>query len=286
MKKFAFYPGCAPKGASIESYISAKAVMDKLKIDYTEPESFSCCGAGNVEEVKPSVALGINIRNLAIAESEGRDIITICSTCYLELKKAQKKLEERESLKEEYNEILSEVGLRYEGKVKVYLLHHVILDFFPDVLKRNIKKPLKNTKVYPYYGCHSIRPKHIAGYDDSENPSSLEKLIKLLGGIPVSGKRRILCCGFHASFSASNLAMTLTGQNLKEAHDMDADCVVTPCPLCHLNMDANQKKALNAIGEKFIMPVLHIQQLIGLAMDLSPEEIGLDKNVIPALYIV
>ena len=286
MKKFAFYPGCAPKGASIESYISAKAVMDKLGIDYTEPESFSCCGAGNVEEVKPSVALGINVRNLAIAEKEGRDIITICSTCYLELKKAQKKLEERENLKEEYNEILSEAGLRYEGKTNVYLLHHIILDYYADTLKEKIKKPLNRIKVYPYYGCHSIRPKHITGYEDSENPSSLEKLIKLLGGTPVSGKRRILCCGFHASFSASKLAMTLTGENLKEAHDMDADCIITPCPLCHLNMDANQRKAINAIGKKFIMPVLHIQQLIGLAIGLSPEEIGLDKNVVPALYIV
>ncbi|OMH39911.1 CoB--CoM heterodisulfide reductase iron-sulfur subunit B family protein [Desulfurobacterium indicum] len=286
MKKYAFYPGCAPKGAAIESYISAKTVMDKLGIDYTEPVSFSCCGAGNVEEVKPYVALGINARNLAIAEKEERDIITICSTCYLELKKAKKQLTENERLKEEMNEILSETGLRYEGKVEVKLLHQVILDEYEEKISSMVTNKLKNLKVYPFYGCHTIRPRDIIGYDDPENPSSLERLIKLLGATPVSGARRILCCGFHASFSASEIAMKLTGLNLKEAHDMDADCVITPCPLCHLNMDANQKKALNTIKSQFIMPVLHVQQLIGLAIGLSPEEVALQKNVIPALYIV
>ncbi|WP_456426652.1 CoB--CoM heterodisulfide reductase iron-sulfur subunit B family protein [Desulfurobacterium sp.] len=286
MKKYAFYPGCAPKGVSIESYISAKAVMDKLGIDYTEPASFSCCGAGNVEEVKPSVALGINARNLAIAEKEDRNILTICSTCYLELRKAKKTLDENERLKEEINEILSEVGLRYEGKADIKLLHQVILDEFKEKLSSLVTDRLENLKVYPFYGCHTIRPRDITGYDDPENPSSLEELIKLLGATPVSGARRILCCGFHASFSASDIAMKLTGLNLKEAHDMDADCVITPCPLCHLNMDANQKKALNTIKSQFIMPVLHVQQLIGIAIGLSPEEVALQKNVIPALYIV
>ncbi|WP_457567494.1 CoB--CoM heterodisulfide reductase iron-sulfur subunit B family protein [Desulfurobacterium sp.] len=286
MKKFAFYPGCAPKGASIEAYISAKAVMDKLKIDYNEPASFSCCGAGNIEEIKPAVALGINARNLAIAEKENRDIITICSTCYLELRKAKKTLDENERLKEEINEVLSEAGLRYEGKTDVKLLHQVILDEFEDRVSSLATGKLKNLKVYPFYGCHTIRPRDVTGYDDPENPSSLERLIKLLGAQPLSGPRRILCCGFHASFSASEIAMKLTGLNLKEAHDMDADCIVTPCPLCHLNMDANQKKALKAIEAQFIMPVLHVQQLIGLAIGLSPEEVALQKNVIPALYII
>jgi len=55
------------------------------------------------------------------------------------------------------------------------------------------------------------------------------------------------------------------GTHLGDATDAEADCVVTPCPLCHLNLDLQQPLASKVVGRDLSMPVLHLPQLVGLA---------------------
>ena len=282
MGKYAFYPGCAAKGASRELYESTIAVSNRLGLDMVELPEFSCCGAGVLEEIKEVLDIVVNARNLAYAEKAGRDIVTVCSTCLLVLRKAKYLLDNDDDLREEVNEILSEAGLEYKGTVDVKHFHWVLLDEFGEEgLKEKVTKPLSGLKVYPYYGCHTVRPKEIIGYEPSENPQSLEKLIKAVGATPVSGERRLECCGFHAFWPAPKISMELTGLNLKDAKREEADCIVTPCPLCHMNLDANQGRALKEIGENFKIPVLHVPQFVGLALGIEPKELGIHRNIVP-----
>ncbi len=282
MGRYAFYPGCAAKGASKELYESTVAVAEKLGIELVELPQFSCCGAGVLEEVKEAVDLAVNARNLAYAEKEGLDIVTVCSTCLLVLRKTKYLLDNDEDLKEEVNEILSEAGLEYKGTVDVKHFHWVLLEEFGEEgLRKRVVKPLSNLKVYPYYGCHTVRPESILGFEPSENPQSLEKIIKALGAEPVSGERRLECCGFHAFWPAPKMSMKLTGLNLLDARRNGANCMTTPCPLCHMNLDANQSRALKEVGESFKLPVLHVPQLVGLALGIEPKKLGLHRNIVP-----
>ena len=282
MAKFAFYPGCAAKGASKELYESTVAVAEKLGIELVELPQFSCCGAGVLEEVKEAVDLAVNARNIAYAEREGLDIVTVCSTCLLVLKRTKYLLDNDEDLRKEVNEILSEAGLEYRGTVDVKHFHWVLLEEFGEEgLKEKVVKPLTGFKVYPYYGCHTVRPESILGFESSENPQSLEKIIKALGAEPVSGERRLECCGFHAFWPAPRMSMKLTGLNLLDAKKSGANCLTTPCPLCHMNLDANQSRALKEVGESFKMPVLHLPQLVGLALGIEPKKLGLHRNIVP-----
>ena len=282
MGRYAFYPGCAAKGASKELYESTVAVAEKLGIELVELPQFSCCGAGVLEEVKEAVDLAVNARNLAYAEKEGLDIVTVCSTCLLVLRKTKYLLDNDEDLKEEVNEILSEAGLEYKGTVDVKHFHWVLLEEFGEEgLRERVVKPLSNLKVYPYYGCHTVRPESILGFEPSENPQSLEKIIKALGAEPVSGERRLECCGFHAFWPAPKMSMKLTGLNLLDARRNGANCMTTPCPLCHMNLDANQSRALKEVGESFKLPVLHVPQLVGLALGIEPKKLGLHRNIVP-----
>ncbi|TCK06704.1 CoB--CoM heterodisulfide reductase iron-sulfur subunit B family protein [Phorcysia thermohydrogeniphila] len=286
MGKYAFYPGCAAKGASKELYEATVAVAKKLGIDMVELPQFSCCGAGVLEEVKDVLDIAVNARNLAYAEKEGRDIVTVCSTCLLVLRSAKYHLDNDDDLREQVNEILAEADLEYKGTVDVKHFHWVLLEEFGEEgLKEKVKKPLGGLKVYPFYGCHTVRPKDIIGYEPSENPQSLEKIIRALGATPVSGVRRLECCGFHAFWPAPQISMRLTGLNLKDAKESGADCVVTPCPLCHMNLDANQGRALKAIGENFQIPVLHVPQLVGLALGIEPKELGLHRNFVSFNFV-
>ncbi len=282
MAKFAFYPGCAAKGASKELYESTVAVAEKLGIELVELPQFSCCGAGVLEEIKEAVDLAVNARNIAYAEREGLDIVTVCSTCLLVLKRTKYLLDNDEDLRKEVNEILSEAGLEYRGTVDVKHFHWVLLEEFGEEgLKEKVVKPLTGFKVYPYYGCHTVRPESILGFESSENPQSLEKIIKALGAEPVSGERRLECCGFHAFWPAPRMSMKLTGLNLLDAKKSGANCLTTPCPLCHMNLDANQSRALKEVGESFKMPVLHLPQLVGLALGIEPKKLGLHRNIVP-----
>ena len=282
MGRYAFYPGCAAKGASKELYESTVAVAEKLGIELVELPQFSCCGAGVLEEVKEAVDLAVNARNLAYAEKEGLDIVTVCSTCLLVLRKTKYLLDNDEDLKREVNEILSEAGLEYRGTVDVKHFHWVLLEEFGEEgLRERVVKPLSNLKVYPYYGCHTVRPQSVLGFEPSENPQSLEKIIRALGAEPVSGERRLECCGFHAFWPAPKMSMKLTGLNLLDAKKSGASCITTPCPLCHMNLDANQSRALKEVGESFKMPVLHVPQLVGLALGIEPKKLGLHRNIVP-----
>ncbi len=282
MAKFAFYPGCAAKGASKELYESTVAVAEKLGIELVELPQFSCCGAGVLEEIKEAVDLAVNARNIAYAEREGLDIVTVCSTCLLVLKRTKYLLDNDEDLRKEVNEILSEAGLEYRGTVDVKHFHWVLLEEFGEEgLKEKVVNPLTGFKVYPYYGCHTVRPESVLGFESSENPQSLEKIIKALGAEPVSGERRLECCGFHAFWPAPRMSMKLTGLNLLDAKKSGANCLTTPCPLCHMNLDANQSRALKEVGESFKIPVLHLPQLVGLALGIEPKKLGLHRNIVP-----
>jgi succinate dehydrogenase / fumarate reductase cytochrome b subunit len=72
----------------------------------------------------------------------------------------------------------------------------------------------------------------------------------------------------------------MAGNNLLDAIANGADCIVTPCPLCHLNLDSRQPEVAKVIKEKLDLPILHLPQLVGLALGIEPKNLGLNNHVI------
>ena len=73
---------------------------------------------------------------------------------------------------------------------------------------------------------------------------------------------------------------------MKEAKDQGADCMVTPCPLCHMSLDIYQDRAGQAVNTQLNLPILHLPQLLGLAMGIPGKELGLARHLIPVDSIV
>lgn len=278
--KFALFPGCVLEGAAAEAYTSLKKVCGKLDIELEEIPNWTCCGASHAQGVDDLAALAVNARNISIAEHMGLDIMTVCNTCTLQLRTAKQRLDKDKELREKVNGILRESGHPYEYKGTSKITHFLwALDDHPELLEGRITRPLDGMKVAGYYGCHILRPQEIMDHGDGKHPEYLERLIRRLGGDAVWFDANRKCCGFHAQLAAEHDVLTVTGQIVDSADRAGAAAIVTPCPLCQMQLDMYEPEGRDAVGSRAEIPVLHLQQLIGFAMGMSKEEVGFNRHV-------
>ena len=286
--RYAFFPGCVAKGTCPELYQSTNKVAEKLGMELVELSEATCCGAGVMQAKNQELTDTYNARTFALAEEKGlATIMTICSTCQGYMQPANLTLKEDDQYLAKINQTLADGGHQYKGGVDVKHLMWILSEGEElENLKTRVQKSLNGLKVAPFYGCQILRPSYALGYDDPERPSSMDRIIEALGGQPVDYHGKTRCCGFPALLENERAALRMVGRTMKDAKENGAQCVVTPCPLCHLNLDIYQAKAEQEIGYSLDMPILHLPQLVGLALDLSAKELQLSKHFVPLTRIV
>ena len=279
--KYAFYPGCVSQGGAPELYPAAQLICQRLGIELEEIRAWTCCGAGVMQEKNQLFGDTLNARTLAKAEQLGMTIMTICSTCQGVMGQANKRMQDPVYLAE-INSYLAEEGLEYKGTAEIkHLLWILIEDYGLENLAPYITRSLGNLRIAPFYGCYIVRPTEALGIEEHpERQTSLETLIETIGAVLVDFAGKTRCCGFPILTINEKNSMAMVGKHTSEAKDLGADAMVTPCPLCHLNLDGFQPKASKQIQRPIDLPILHLPQLIGLAMGISPSEMGLKKHII------
>jgi len=288
--KYALYTGCTARESTPELLSSTLAVAKKLDIEIVMLDEASCCGASHLQDFDEMLAYVLNARNICYAEKLGLKMITICNTCQLNTMTTKHQLDTKPELKAKVNEKLAEVGLEYKGTVDVqHFLYTLIEDYGLENLSKKVVTPLSKFNIAPFYGCHNIRPselhEHVNGGENPYAPTSLDHLIEALEGNSVDYESKNKCCGFHVDLQAPKTSNALTGTALLDAIDNNADLIVTPCPLCQLNMDLKQDSAGKQLGRDIELPVLHMPQMVALALGCTPEEIGLKYNVTKATQL-
>jgi succinate dehydrogenase cytochrome b subunit len=289
MTRVAYYKGCLASLSAKELDTSTQALAPKLGLELEELESVTCCGAGDIHEAEPDYYLHLNARILAYAEETGADtLMTICNVCTLNLRQANWQLRNDEALLKRVNENLEAVGVpRYDGGVEVkHLLWLIAEGDGYELLKQAAHKGLKGLKVAPFYGCQILRPSKILGFEDPDRPSSLEAIITACGGEPIDYPAKIKCCGFPIIQAREDVALGELIQPIEQAMEAGADAMVTPCPLCHLSLDAWQSKLEASTGRAFKMPILHLSQLIGVAAGIPASELKFKRHVVPVTDVV
>jgi succinate dehydrogenase / fumarate reductase cytochrome b subunit len=282
--KYALFTGCTAKQSTPELLSSTLAVADKLGIEITILEEASCCGASHLQDFDEFLAHVLNARNICYAEKLGLTMITICNTCQLNSAMTKHALDKDPVLKARVNEKLAEVGLEYKGTSEIkHFLYTLVNDYGLENIKNKVEVPLSQFNIAPFYGCHNIRPSELHegsnNYENSYVPTSLDDLISALEGNPVNYDHKNKCCGFHVELQANHTSEVLAGNAMVDAIDNDADLMVTPCPLCHLKMDTYQDSVGKVIGRDIELPVLHMPQMVALALGCSEKEIGLNFHV-------
>ncbi len=281
-ERYAYYPGCLASLSQLELDSSSRAVIKLLGVELVEMPSVTCCGAGDIHEAKPDYYLHISARILGQAEKTGCDtILTICNVCTLNLRQANKALQADAALLNRINDNLREVGAAtYQGGVDVrHLLWEVSEGEGYERFKSIAVQSLEGLKVAPFYGCQILRPTKILGFEDPDSPQSLERLIIACGAEPIDYPAKVKCCGFPIILAREDVALGELVQPLEQAIDAGADVIVTPCPLCHLSLDAWQRKAAAFSGRDFEIPILHLGQLLGAAAGIEESELKFKRHV-------
>lgn len=281
--KVAFYPGCVSKGACPELYVSATAIAEPLGLELEELVEAPCTGSGVLSEQNPELADALNGLTLAMAESKGADLMTICSTCQGVLSNHNFGLTHDQARLDKANATIADQGFRYGGTTKVkHLLWMLFEDIGIDRIRSVIKRKLTGLKIAPFYGCYILRPMEALGLRERpERKGYLQQLIALLGAEPVEYRGATKCCGFPMITFNREKALSMGGNHIIEAKEKGADLLVTPCPLCHLSLDAQQPDAARVLKKTIDVPIFHLPQLLGLAFGYSPDELRLNHHVVP-----
>ena len=289
MRTVSYYKGCLASLSAKELDTSTQALAPKVGLELVELERVTCCGAGDIHEAEPDYYLHLNARILAYAEATGSDtLMTVCNVCTLNLRQANFQLKGDAALLERVNENLVSVGApAYRGTVDVqHFLWLVSRGDGYDLLKEAAHKGLKGLKIAPFYGCQILRPSKLLGFEDPDKPDSLERIIEACGGEAIDYPAKIKCCGFPIIQAREEVALAELIQPIEQAAEAGADAMVTPCPLCHLSLDAWQTKLRQQTGKDFGMPVLHLSQLIGVAAGLDGSELKFKRHMVSVEPVV
>ncbi len=288
--KVAYWPGCVSRGFTPELHGSMAQVAPLLDIELVELDRAACCGAGVIAEHNQELADTLNARTFALAQQvEGADLMmNICSTCQGAQSECQERLDANTEYRGFINESLASESLEYrKGIVNKHFLWLMVEEIGLDTIKSKVKRPLTDLRVGPFYGCYIVRPTDRLGIDgDHPRDTYLHQLIEALGGTVVDYAGQYKCCGFPIITMNKEASLKQAGRHLGDAVDAEADCLVTPCPLCHLNLDLQQPGAERVVGRQLGMPVLHLPQLVGLAFGLEPKELGFGKHVVKPSSVI
>lgn len=284
--QIAYYPGCSLHASSELYDIQSRMVLKQLGVELKEIEDWNCCGATSASKTDDFLAIALPARNLGIADASGlSEIVIPCSSCYSRMIVSQKKLLDDPVLK---NRINAELTKKVEGKIKISSILEVLVSKASagEIAEKSIKK-LEGLKPVCYYGCLLTRfPCDVEVPDNVENPQGIEIVCKAMGAQPLDWSYKTDCCGASAAINDTDTSLLLMSRILKDALSRGANCFITTCPMCQLNMDAYQDRVGKKYGIQKRLPVYFITELLGIAMGFSPKEMQLNRHFIDSIGLL
>jgi len=281
--KYAYFPGCSLSSTGIEYEMSTQETAKALGMELWEIPEWNCCGASSAHLTDHLLALALPARNMAIAEEAGLDVVIPCAACYARCKAVELAVTESKEMKASIEEIIER---KYEGKSKARALLDILAnDIERAAIKEKVSHNLKGLKAACYYGCLLVRPQ-ATGFDDLEDPQSMDRLLHNLGAETVDWAFKTECCGASHPTTKSEVGLKMMDRILAAAKEAGANCIVAACPLCLNNLDMRQGQAEKEYNQKYDLPVFYFTELTGLAFGVDPTKLGLNKHFVDAMGMV
>ncbi len=278
--KFAYYPGCSLDGSGIEYGLSMKRTAAILGIELQELEDWNCCGATSGHNTDKLLSLALPARNIAIAEKTGLDMVAPCAACYSRHRNTEHVIHHDPEMKAKIEEVIE---TELTGSSQTLSILDVLANKLGiDQISGKVTRPLTGMKAASYYGCLLVRPVEHTGFDDAEDPQSMDQVMQALGAETVDWSFKTECCGAALVTSRPDVGNPMLAKVLQDAKENGAECIVTACPLCMMNLDMRQKSAEKAAGTSFNMPIYYVTELLAIAYGDAPRTVGVNKHFVEA----
>lgn len=277
--KLAYYPGCSVHSTAREYQDSIDLVCNRLGISLREVDDWSCCGATAAHGVDGALSVALGARNLSQVEKMGMtEVATPCAGCYSRLKIAAYKLAHSDKIRTEVAERLG--GPAPQSVDVIHLMELMMRRVGVNEIVAEVKRPLTNVRLAAYYGCLLTRPRDVMQFDDPEQPSLLDNLLRGLGAETVNWSHKTECCGAGFAAAERDIVLDLSCEVLESALHAEAQAIVVVCPLCHLNLDSRQQAIERRSGRSYGLPIVFFTQLMGLAFGIRPRKLGFQRLIV------
>lgn len=267
--KYTYYPGCTSQTTAVELGLSTEAVCEALGVELLELEDWNCCGASAAHSIDHELALSLPGRNVALAQEAGLDMVIPCPACYQHCLAADNAFRKDADRRRKMEALLD---FHYTGQGRPrHLLEVLSHDLEMEAIQAKVVRPLERLKVASYYGCVLVRPPELTGWDDPEYPTTMDRLMEVLGAEPVEWSYKVDCCGASMTLSLSDVVVDLSSKIVNGAIEAGADCIISACGMCQINLDTRQA------GEEKV-PIFYFTELMGLAFGSPGVEKWLGKH--------
>ena len=283
---YGYYPGCSLEGISNEYDQSLRSLFAKLEIGMTNLEDWICCGTLAAPSISRLLGLATPLWNVARAREQGLEsLVAPCSACLYHFKNAARQVQEDESLKARVETVLE---LPLTGlPPAIHPLQVLTEGPFEERIRQGVQRDLSELKAVCYYGCHISRPARVMQFDDPENPTSMDRLLSWVGVESLDWAGKVDCCGAHFSLIRPDIVVDLGARLFADALEAGAQAIVVACPMCHANLDTRQGEIAARLGADLDLPVLYFSQVLGYALGLPEEDLGLKKHLVdPAPLLI
>ena len=278
--KLAYYPGCSLDGSAIEYGLSTKRTAELLGVELLEIEDWNCCGATSGHNTNQLLSLALPARNLALAEKTGLDVLAPCAACYNRFRNTEHVVRHDRKMQEK---IAAVIEMDYAASNQTLSILELIVNKVGlEKLREKVSHPLKTMKAACYYGCLLVRPQEHTGFDDNEDPRSMDQIMQALGAESVEWSFKTECCGAALATSRPDVGYRMIYEVIRNAREAGAECLVTACPLCMMNLDMRRRGVEKAFNETLDMPVYYITELLAIACGNSPRDVGVHRHFVEA----
>jgi heterodisulfide reductase subunit B len=275
---FSLYPGCLIRTRLPHLEKSARVVFDSFGVRFSDLEGASCCPDPVVMRgIDQEAWLTMAARNLALAQHNSHTLMTLCSGCYSTFREAQHLLAKNSLLLEKINHTLKHIGYQYSpGPPVEHFARFIFEKIGINELSSRITRSWKGLPVALHHGCHFLRPSNIMEFDDPENPTKLEELVRSLGAEVVDYPRKMLCCGFSIQTNDADISLRMAYEKLHLIKEYKAEAVIVVCPSCYLQFDITQRTIERKFDVSLNLPVFYLTEFIGLVLGIAPSSLGLN----------
>ncbi|MCP4720307.1 MAG: hypothetical protein GY860_12685 [Desulfobacteraceae bacterium] len=270
---YSFFPGCSLKASGHENTLSLLKFCDMVDIELAELDDWNCCGSSSAHSINHGVARNLPLRNLSLVP-RGQPLLIACPSCLIRLKQSHLKLKNDGDLQKKYEH---DWGRPFDPDLEIIHFFELfkglqLKDYIADP-----EKQLKGIKVAPYYGCMLSMPPDLRR--EPSHYGLMEDALSGLGADVISHGYETQCCGTYLSVAKPKLAEKVVTRIISRAMDAGAECLVTACAMCHLNLEIR-------CAIKNPIPAFHFSELLSMALGAENQKKWFPKHIVDPIPLL